>query len=243
MKIAVAQCSSIRGNVESNIDEHLRFIQEASNQGVHYLVFPELSLTGYEPELADELAFTEGDVRLEPLISAAKKYNLSIGVGAPLASKGLPKIGLILIHNTGAVEKYEKMFLHEGEELYFSHGDKHHLLQADKYTIANAICADTVNPEHAQSCFELGANVYIAGVLVTPTGYTKDAKLWSHYASEYEMLVAIANYSKPSGGLATAGKSAIWFKNNLIAQVEQCEDAIVIAQARGDSWVGKVHKM
>ncbi|KZN57914.1 carbon-nitrogen hydrolase family protein [Pseudoalteromonas luteoviolacea] len=243
MILAVAQCGSIRGDVESNIDEHLRYIQEASKHGVNYLVFPELSLTGYEPELANELAFTEDDDRLAPLIDAAKQCNLSIGVGAPLKTIGSPKIGLILIHGTGVVETYEKMFLHDGEEKYFTNGDKHHLFQVGKHSIANAICADTINPQHAQSCAALGASVYIAGVLVTPQGYNKDAKMWSSYASEYGLLVAIANYSKPSGGLDTAGKSAIWFKNNLIAQVKQCEDALVIAQAGSDSWVGKVYPM
>jgi predicted amidohydrolase len=243
MKIAVAQSSSIKGDVNLNTENHLRYIREASLLGADYLVFPELSLTGYELELAKELAFEPNDIRLAPLIEAAKKYRISVGVGAPLLSNGLPKIGLIIIHDCGNVETYEKIYLHEGEDAYFSSGDKYHLLKVDQDTIANAICADTSNPIHAKTCSEAGASIYVAGVLVTPDGYNKDATKWARYAVEYGMLVAVANYNKPSGGFASAGKSAIWYENYLLAQAGETEDALVLAEKTNGLWVGQVYEL
>ncbi|MCF2860153.1 carbon-nitrogen hydrolase family protein [Pseudoalteromonas sp. SMS1] len=243
MKLAVAQSSSVRGDVAHNIENHLRYIREASKLGVQYLVFPELSLSGYEPDIAKGIAFELNDPRLQPLVDAAKKYQITIGVGAPIQAQGLPKIGLFVFHQCGLVEVYEKMHLHAGEESYFSHGDTYHLVEIDKQKVANAICADTVYPVHARACAKLGATVYIAGVLVTPSGYERDAELWFSYASDFQMLVAIANYSQPSGGLETAGKSAIWFKNQLLAQADEHEEALVIAQNTDGAWLAQVHKI
>ena len=121
-KVAVAQITSLKGDVEKNIETHLIAIAKASSLGVSYIVFPELSLTGYEPEIANDLAFTLDDFRLKPLIDAAIKNNISVGVGAPLKSGGLPKIGLIIISQLGCVESYAKMHLHAGEEIYFTAG-------------------------------------------------------------------------------------------------------------------------
>ncbi|MBQ4835772.1 carbon-nitrogen hydrolase family protein [Pseudoalteromonas luteoviolacea] len=243
MKIAVAQSSSIKGDIKLNIENHLRYIEKASSLGVNYLVFPELSLSGYEPQLAAELAMTVDDTRIGPLIAAAKKYKISVGVGAPLRSNGLPKIGLIIIHDNGNIETYEKIYLHAGEEQYFSSGDKYHLLEIEQSLIANAICADTINPKHAKTCAESGAIIYVAGVLITPQGYENDAKKWSTYASEYSMLVAIANYNKPSGGLPSVGKSAIWYENKLLAQAGISEDALVVAESSSGAWIANVYQL
>jgi len=243
MKIAVAQCSAIKGDISLNVENHLKYVRAAGSLGVTYIVFPELSLTGYELELANALCLSQDDKRLEPLVLAAKEYNMSIGVGAPIKSDGLPKIGLIIIDGDGNVQTYEKIFLHEGEDIYFSSGDKYHYITREQDIIANAICADTINSEYAKNCSLAGASIYIAGVLVTPQGYEKDANKWASYASGHNMLVAIANYNQVSGGLQGAGKSAIWYKNGLLSQAGDNEDAIVLAQKIDGIWSAKVHQL
>lgn len=243
MRIAVAQSSSRKGDIEYNVENHLRYVREAGLCEVDYLVFPELSLTGYEPALAKHLAFKKDDVRLVRLVEAARNYHMSIGVGAPLVSDGLPKIGLIIIHETGKVDTYEKMHLHGGEENYFSRGDRLNVFGLENQSIGNAICADTSNPDHAKLCSEAGASVYIAGVLVTPGGYEEESRSWEGYASKYNMLVAISNYNKRTGGWPSAGKSAIWFMDTLLAQAGAHEDAIVVAENTNGAWSGKIHRL
>lgn len=49
---AAAQSISIAGDVRANLVRHQHFMQAAAEQGVQLLVFPELSLTGYERGLA-----------------------------------------------------------------------------------------------------------------------------------------------------------------------------------------------
>jgi len=240
LKIAVAQVPSIKGDVDANIAVHLNAIEKASRLGVEYIVFPELSITGYEPELALELAFSKEDTRLQPLIDSAIKKNIKIGVGAPLRADGLPQIGLILISPAGIVETYAKMNLHPGEEEYFSEGEQHHYVTLDGITIGNAICADTNNPKHAHCCFKFGASVYIAGVMITAGGYDADTIAMANYAKKYNMLVSMANHNQPTGGWAAVGKSAIWSSSGLLAKANETQNALVVATKFNHNWSAQV---
>lgn len=240
LKIAVAQVPLIRGDIASNLSTHLKAVGKAAAEGVNYLVFPELSLTGYEPELASSFAFSPADERLNPLAEAAKMNQIYIGVGVPLAGEGLPKIGLVIFYPTGATELYEKIYLHSGEEKYFSPGHAHHFMTVNGLKIANAICADTNNKRHAEYCANEKAVIYMAGVLFTEQGYEADEKKLISYAREYNMLVAIANHNSATGGWVPCGKSTIWSASGVLATANGKQSALVIAELRDEAWVGSV---
>ena len=65
MKIAIAQTRTIKGNISANIEAHKKFIDLALTLNAEAIFFPELSLIGYEPELANELATNQNDSRLD----------------------------------------------------------------------------------------------------------------------------------------------------------------------------------
>ncbi|WP_409526196.1 carbon-nitrogen hydrolase family protein [Nitrincola sp. MINF-07-Sa-05] len=242
-KIAVAQVPSNKGDVATNTATHLHAIKCASAQGVSCLVFPELSLTGYEPELASDLAFTHDDLRLQPFIDAAREYNISIGVGVPLATVQGIEIGLLFFSPAGEVTSYSKMHLHPGEDRYFSPGSEHHIETLHGVTIAHAICADTNQPQHARECAKAGAEVYIAGVMITAGGYEADTAALSRYASEHGMLVAMANHNASTGGWQPIGKSAIWTESGLLACANETQQALVVAEQTSQGWVGQVFEI
>ena len=116
------------------------------------------------------------------------------------------------------------MNLHSGEETYFSVGDKRHSFQLNNITVANAICADTNNIEHAKGCAALGADVYMASVLITAGGYDADTQLMSSYAREFNMLVAMANHNRPTGNWDPVGKSAIWTKSGQLNWADKSQN-------------------
>jgi predicted amidohydrolase len=60
MKICVAQTKSVKGDVLKNIENHLKFIELALAFSADLIIFPELSLTGYEPELAGKMLMMPG---------------------------------------------------------------------------------------------------------------------------------------------------------------------------------------
>ena len=65
MKICVAQTRPIKGDIQSNIDNHKKLIDLAVSYGADTVIFPELSLTGYEPELSKKLATNKDDSRFD----------------------------------------------------------------------------------------------------------------------------------------------------------------------------------
>ena len=52
MIICVNQTRPYLGDIEKNLVKHKRLCKQAIEMGVQFMAFPELSLTGYEPQLA-----------------------------------------------------------------------------------------------------------------------------------------------------------------------------------------------
>ena len=238
--IAVAQTPSIAGNVSANIEIHVEAIHSAAAEGVSLLVFPELSLTGYEPELAAELVFTTDDSRLWPLTDAARQSGMTVVVGAPLSTDELPRIGALVISPDGHVVAYAKMHLHPGEEQYFSAGDTYCLLTLNRNRIALAICADANVTSHARACATHGANVYAASAMITDKGYAADTAQLMRHARAHNILVAMANHNCPTGGWPAVGKSAIWNAEGLLAAANETQSALVIADLADGGSHGRV---
>ena len=92
--IAAAQTKPIKGNIEANIQDHIAYINDAAERGTNVVIFPELSLTGFEPELALDLAMRVKDEKLGVLEKLSIKHDIAIITGAPLENtKGKPFIG------------------------------------------------------------------------------------------------------------------------------------------------------
>src|SRR5438270_670035 len=108
MRICVAQTKSIQGDIVRNVAEHKKAIEAASTDGTDLIVFPELSITGYEPGLARELATARDDTRLDDFQRMANARNLIIGVGAPLKGPAGIHIGMIVFQPHRSRETYCK---------------------------------------------------------------------------------------------------------------------------------------
>ena len=85
--ITVAQFNPISGDVESNINKHIALIKLAINENVDVIIFPELSLTGYELYLSKKLGFDRKDKRLSVFQNLSDKYKIIIIVGAPILNE------------------------------------------------------------------------------------------------------------------------------------------------------------
>jgi len=73
--LAAAQVASVPGDIAANTGRHLRFASQAADKGVRLIVFPELSLTGYELNHARGCALTPDSLRLDPLRNQAVRRN------------------------------------------------------------------------------------------------------------------------------------------------------------------------
>ncbi|HVU83337.1 MAG TPA: nitrilase-related carbon-nitrogen hydrolase, partial [Puia sp.] len=83
MRIAVAQTKPVTGDIQRNIAGHRILIDQAVSLGADTIIFPELSLTGYEPAMASALAVNPDDSRLDELSLAGETGRITIGAGVP----------------------------------------------------------------------------------------------------------------------------------------------------------------
>lgn len=238
MKIAMAQVPSFTADTGRNIKEHLRAIQYAADHSVSCLVFPELSLTGYELPFAKTLAFSEKNlsVSLGDLSNAAVRHQMHIVAGAPLMTLSGLKLASLIFSPNGRIDHYAKIFLHGDEKNYFTKGTEYKFIDIQQERVALSICADSTHDEHFSCAANLGATVYAASVLLTPNGYEKDATVLEKNARQHQFLVAIANHCQTTGGWEGAGKSAAWGPNGLISQVTGKERSLIIYEKVGGIW-------
>lgn len=210
MKICIAQTSPDKGNIEANIENHLKWVVRAIAQKADLIIFPELSLTGYEPELANDLAIDLDDGRLDRFQEISNTENITIGVGAPLKSENGIYISLILFQPKQARTSYSKQYLHEDEESFFVCGPNTSGVLNTEPPIALAICYEISIPAHAESASQHGASIYIASVAKTLSGVKKAHQRLSEIASEYGMTVLMSNCIGPCDGDIGGGQSAVW---------------------------------
>src|SRR5262249_29397244 len=86
---------------------------------------------------------------------------------------------------------------------------------------AVAVCADIGRPAHPQHAADRGANTYLASMFVIPSDFDGEVARLSRYAEQHAMMTALANFGSPSGGLRSAGRSAIWSETGeLLVQLE-----------------------
>jgi predicted amidohydrolase len=224
--VAVAQTCPVAGDVPANAGEHVRLARIAAAEGAGVVVFPELSLTGYELELAGGLAFSEGDDRLAPLLDVAASDGVTLVVGAPVRLGGSLHIGAFVVYPDRTTDLYTKHRLGAfppgaacdsftgavppAEAAVFRPGDRDPLVRLGGHLAAVAVCADIGNPAHPERAAGRGADTYMAGMFVIPSDFDGDALRLSRYAEQHRMLTAFANFGGPSGGLRSAGRSSIW---------------------------------
>jgi predicted amidohydrolase len=239
LTIAAAQSISVAGDIPRNIARHLRL---AAEHDARLLVFPELSLTGYEPSIARANAIGAGSVQLDPLRRIAEGASMTVVVGAPvLDASGELFIGALVFSADGSVSIHTKEYLHPGEEVVFAAGSGGPVLPIRDEFVGLAICADTTHPEHAARAAARGATVYAAGVLITESGYGPDTAPLTGYAPAHRMAIVMANHGAATGGWEPAGKSAIWSEDGgIVAAASGPGEALIMSRKQGGVWDGAV---
>lgn len=230
MILAAAQTKPVKNNTEKNIQDHFRLIDIAFQRGVELIVFPEMSLTGYEREVANELAFSEEDVRLNGFKEKAVLYKMTIIIGAPILIRSQLYIGSFIFLPDNTVSIYTKQFLHEGEEHFFVPNSKYNpIIELNNEVISFAICSDINNSIHPQNANKNKATLYIASIFYTPNGIAEAYQQLSSYAGKYSMKVLMSNYGGSSYHYESAGQSAYWNnKGELIRKLENETEEILI---------------
>ena len=124
MKISVAQTKPVKGDIESNIDRHKKIIELAVGFEADIIVFPELSVTGYEPGLAKQLATSKDDKRFDEFQKISDSKKIIVCVGMPINADPGIYISMIIFQPGKPGQVYSKQYLHSDEEPYFVKGNQ-----------------------------------------------------------------------------------------------------------------------
>ena len=229
MRIAVAQTRPVTGNVQKNIESHVQLTGLALSQDADLIVFPELSLTGYEPALADKLACLPEDERLEIFRRISSERKATLGVGLPLRDAAGVHISMILFQPGARKQIYSKKYLHPDEEPYFTPGENYSGLVVNGNKIALAICYEISISEHTESVLKNGSGVYIASVAKFVNGIDKAMNKLSETAASNSVTVLMSNCVGYCDGGQCAGKTSVWMETGALAgQLDDQHEGVLL---------------
>jgi predicted amidohydrolase len=240
MRICVVQTRPVKGDIARNIAQHIKFIALASADGANIIIFPELSITGYEPTLAQELATDKDDRRFDDFQKIADTRKITIGIGMPTKHPAGIYISMVLFRPNAARETYSKKYIHADEEPFFVSGQSSLGLIGDKTGIALAICYELSIPEHSANAFKSGAKIYIASVAKTAGGVQKAVETLSDIANKYSMTVLMSNCVGHCDNFEAAGRTSIWNdKGVLLRQLNHTTEGFLLLDTQTQEIVEK----
>lgn len=229
MRICLVQSSSEKGEINQNIQNHLRLIRSAIQSRVDLVVFPELSITGYEPGLAQKLACTIEDDRFSIFQALANNNKVTIGIGMPTFSADGINISTIFFQPDRERLVYSKQILHDDELPYFVSGKNQPFLINAGKRIAFGICYETLKREHFVKAIESKADIYIASVAKPDRGIKKAYLHFPSIALEFNIPILMSNCVGYCDNFLSNGKSAAWNREGeLMAQLDEENQGLLI---------------
>lgn len=229
MNICVAQTRPVKGNIAANIAAHIKLVELAIANDAQYIFFPELSITGYEPELAKELAGDVTDNRVKEFQDISDKNDITIGLGMPTRGNDGILITMIIFTPHAPRQAYSKQTLHSDEYPFFINGHSQIFLGNENDKIAPGICYETSLAPHWENAHQHRANIYVASVAKTAAGLERSGKLFPAMAKKYSMHVLLSNSTGPSDNFIGAGRSAAWnSQGELVAALDDQREGILV---------------
>ena len=238
MKIAAAQISVSLGRLEENIEKHIKVIQLAIANGVNFICFPEMSLTGYCREEAASFALTANACELRQFQEFADTHDISIAVGAPINHNSQLYIGAFILSPNQPISIYTKQHLHGEEANYFNASNLYNpIIEIKSERIQFAICADINQESHIQNAKCNNATLYTPGIFFSAASITRAHELLANYAQNHGLAILMANFTKNQWNMTAGGQSAFWNdKGDCLQQLNNHEEGILIIKKQKTQW-------
>jgi predicted amidohydrolase len=241
MILASAQTNPDQKDIFSNLKDHYQLIKIAADNGVQLIVFPEMSITGYIREGANECSFSASDIRLEILQKLAVDNKMIIVAGAPLKIGPRLFIGSLILSPDGSTSFYTKQYLHPGEEVYFQSSMIYDpVVEIENEKISLAICADIDNPLHTECAFQKHSSFYMPSIFFSKNGIPEAHTILSEYSKKYSLNILMSNFCGRSWNTVAGGRSAFWNSEGvLISSLDDTNPGLLIVEKVGDFWSGR----
>ncbi|MBL0106829.1 MAG: acyltransferase [Ignavibacteria bacterium] len=185
MKIAAAQISFVLGNLEKNIEHHLKYCDEAIKNKTDMIVFPELSLTGYSLKdinftIAVNIAKTK---LLDKLKEKSKKISIICGLAEEDENFAIYNSGILI--SDGEIKfSHRKIYpptygLFE-EFRYFSRGNECRAHDTKFGKIGLLVCEDLWHLSLPYTVAMDGAQI-ITGIASSPARLSVNTDKFKNY--------------------------------------------------------------
>ncbi len=214
LKVAVVQMQPELGKMQANISQIVESIRKiATTQPVDIIVFPELSVTGYE----GGQRFTQMAQRVPGAVTniigqAAHDFAVHVVIGMAIRRdvEAVLYNGAVLIAPDGEVEaEYRKVHLQADERLVFRPGRTLKPIETEVGTIGLLLGWDLAFPEVARNLVLQGAEA----LLIPAAWETKNIAIWRTLlmarAYENDVFIAAANRFGEEPSYVFGGQSAI----------------------------------
>ena len=254
--LGLGQVEPVLGEPEANVEKLLRFTAEAVESGSDLVIFPELVLTGYNPELLGEcmlrLALSVEDEMIQRLAKAAGEHRVYLVFGF-IERRTIPGVLYNSIAICGPEGKvlgtYAKSHLFSAENLHFRPGTDLGVLPMNFGMVGPMICMDIGYPEVARILALQGAELLFA-----PSAWIKeDEDLWPLHlrARALDNLAFVAGINRvgTEGNLHFIGRSMVCDpRGHVLAELGSDEgllltqvdlDEVALARRRALHWTGR----
>jgi predicted amidohydrolase len=230
LRVAAVQPACVAYDVAYNAQLHAELVRAA---GARVVVFPELSITGYE---LDADSVDPRDPRLQPICAACADGGSTALLGAPVASDLGEHIGVLRVEASGASVAYRKMYLSEQEAKRFTPGPEPAVIEVEGWRLGLAVCKDTGIVEHAARTAALDIDIYVAGVLDSADEASIQQQRAQRITCAHGVWVVVASFAGSTGGgyRHAAARSRIWAPDgSLLACAGDETGGIAIAMLDG----------
>lgn len=227
-KAAVVNMAGIWGDKETNKANMIEYIQEAGEQGVDILVFPETVLTGYEwkePEndpfylesgVAMQVALAEtipGETTNE-LSEYAQQYGMYIIFGMtekeeePIYDDGVEKVynAAAILYPDGTIDSYRKIHRAGYEVMWSVCGDTPYMFDTEWGKVGIDICRDGhFYPELGRYYAAMGCTLFIHPTATTGNPWYRETRIGSY--TDRDGMAAITCNLLGGDGTYTGGET------------------------------------
>ena len=145
-RIAAVQIRPRKGDPRENGEKITAFMKEAKGGGAELAIFPECSLTGYDPERSHELALEKDCRYIRDIEAAADELGIAVCFGFMEKAED----GLYIcqeFYDAGNRTFYRKTHLATREEEYFKEGNEFPTAEYRHITIGMQLCWESHIPQ------------------------------------------------------------------------------------------------
>ena len=246
LTLALAQINTRLGDVEANLEKHLKIIDEARGRGADLVLFPELSLTGYGlQDLASSVARrpTSDDPVFRRLLKASREIDVLLGFveadlrqGFYVSAAYLSQGEVLHIHRKVYLPTYG--LFDEGR--FFAMGNQIRAFTTRFARCGVLICEDFWHASPPYLLWLDGADLMFFLSAEPGRGLTQSERLESTrwveqinqaYASLFTTFVAHTNRVGFEDGLNFCGGATVFDPNgDLVARGPYHEEALTLAE-------------